>query len=354
MNQLGITQLDSLLNFTRLHLLVFTPQFKLAGLYPNHRSFLGWDTADLETFSFAENFLKPNHLDVTRFLGNFQQKDHLIKNYYWQNAEQQINGPFETYLRLKKQADQLQQIMAFVKITESADTIEISPAQKYKLFLAEPLPGLLHNLFSPLGTLSGRLELLKNKYSQLKDLDELLKMTRFIQSSLKNLGSKLMHEQQPLAIEIDLNQFLREELQFLTSDLFFKHQVKKSVKFLKESNIFWGVYSSLSGVLSEFYYFFRRFVLEDQEYQLQAELFQDQENIGFYLNFLGDFRIPADLNLRFPFELEGSASQITQQKIEGLDLIFLGHCLRENNGYLEIAGKKEMIKMRLLLPVTSA
>ncbi|OGB60629.1 MAG: hypothetical protein A2Y94_03230 [Caldithrix sp. RBG_13_44_9] len=354
MSQLGITQLDSLLNFTKLHLLVLTPQFKLVGHYPDHRSFLGWDEVDLETFSFEENFLKPNHLDITLFLGHFQPKDHLVKNYYWRDADQQISGPYETYIRLKKQAEQLKLIMAFVKIVEYPNKIEISPDQKYKLFLAEPLPGLLHNLFGPLGTLSGRLELLKSKNSQLKDLDELLKMTHFIQSSLKNLGYKLVHEKQPAAVEIDLNQFMREELQFLTSDLFFKHQVKKSVKFLKESKKFLGIYSSLSGILSEFYYFFRRFVFEDQEYQLQAEIFHDQENIGFYLNFLGDFHIPADLNLHFPFDLEGSASQIIQQKIEGLDLAFLGHCLRENDGYLEISGKKEMMKIRLLLPVTPA
>ncbi len=59
MNPLGITQLDSLLHFTQLHLLVLTPQFKLHGLYPNHRSFLGWDESDLENFRFEENFYSP-------------------------------------------------------------------------------------------------------------------------------------------------------------------------------------------------------------------------------------------------------------------------------------------------------
>jgi hypothetical protein len=354
MNRLGITQLDSLLNFTKLHLLVLTPQFKLIGLYPNHRSFLGWDEADLENFRFEENFLQPNQLNITRFLGHFQNKNNLVKNYYWRDADNQISGPYETYFRLKKQEDQLKTIMAFVKIQEYSDKIEIFPEQKYKLFLSESLPGLLHNLFGPLSTLSGQLELLKSKYSQLKDLDALLKMTHFIQAPLKNLGHKLIHEQQPGIGEIDLNLFLKEELQFLTSDLFFKHQVKRSVKFLKEPQIFSGSYSSLSGILSEFYYFFRRFVLEDQEYQLQAETFYEEENTGFYLNFLGDFQIPADLNLHFPFDLEGSANQINQQKIEGLDMGFLAYCLRKNEGYLEISARKEMMKMRLVLPFSSS
>ena len=353
MNQLGITQLDSLLNFTKLHLLVLTPQFRLRGLYPNHRSFLGWDEADLETFQFEENFLHPNQLDITRFLGLFQNKNYLIKNYYWRDVDKQISGPYETYFRLKKQDDQLKTIMAFVKIQGYSDKIEISPDQKYKLFLSEPLPGFLHNLFGPLGTLSGRLELLKSKYSQLKDLDELLKMTHSVQTTLKNLGYKLVHEQQPGLLEIDLNLFLKEELQFLTSDLFFKHQVRRSVKFLKEPKKFSGSYSSLSGILSEFYYFFRRFVLEDQEYQLQAETFYEDEKTGFYLNFLGNFQVPADLHLHFPFDLEGTASQIIQQKIDGLDMDFLVYCLRKNEGYLEISARKEMMKMRLLLSLSS-
>jgi hypothetical protein len=350
MNRLGITQLDSLLNFTKLHLLVLTPQFRLIGLYPNHRSFLGWDEADLETFRFEENFLQPNRLDVTRFFGHFQNKNYLVKNYYWRNAENQINGPYETYFRLKKQEDRLKSIMAFVRIQESLDKIEISPDQKYQLFLSASLPGLLHNIFGPLSTLSGQLELLKSKYSQLKDLDVLLKMTHAIHVPLKNLSYKLIHEQQLGMVEIDLNLFLKKELQFLTSDLFFKHQVKRSVKFLKEPKKLSGSYSSLSGILSEFYYFFRRFVLEDREYQLQAETFCEEEDTGFYLNFLGDFKIPADLNLHFPFDLEGSARQINQQKIEGLDTDFLAYCLRKNEGYLEISARKEMMKMRLLLP----
>jgi len=349
MNQLGITPLDSLLNFTQLHLLVLTPQLKLHGLYPNHRSFLGWDESDLESFQFEENFLKPNQLDLPSFLAHFQQKTHLIKSFYWRRADQNISGPFETYFRLKKHENHLQMIMAFVKVQDHLNKIEILPEQKHQLFIAQPLAGLLHNLFDPLSTVAGRLEVLRSKNSEIKELDEILKMTYHLQSTLKSLGEKLNREQYPYPVEIDLNLFLRDELQYLLFDPFFKHQVKRMIKYVKDAKKYKGSYASLSGILSEFYYFIRRFVIEDQEYQLQAEVFREDEKSGFYLNFLGDFRVPSDLDLRFPFEIEGFASQIAQQKIPGLDVPFLVYCLRKNAGYLEIAGKKEMMKMRLLL-----
>jgi len=80
MSQISVTQLDSLLNFSRLHMLIFTPKWKLAGLHPNHRSFLGWDENDFEAFRFNYNFLDPNNLDISTFLGHFQNKTYVTRN----------------------------------------------------------------------------------------------------------------------------------------------------------------------------------------------------------------------------------------------------------------------------------
>jgi hypothetical protein len=350
MSHLGITQLDSLLHFSGMHLLIFSAEWKLVELRPNHRTFLGWDEADFQAFRFEQNFLSPNSIELSEFLGHFQQKNYLIKNYYWRDANQHVNGPFETYFRLKKDHGLLKLAMAFIKIQAHSDKLEILPEDKHKLYLAEPLPGLIHNVFGPLGTISGRIEILKNKYPQYREFDELLKMTQRIQKSLKNVSYKMTNERQSQPVFIDLNEFLKEELIFLQSDLFFRHQVTRNVKFnphLPKGRTF---YASLSGILSEFYYFFRKFIFDDQEYLLQAETFSEERKIGFYLNFLGNFQVPQDLNIHFPFDLQGDAHWVARQQLEGLDIPFLAYCLTKNEGTLEISGRKDMMTLRFLFP----
>ena len=64
---------------------------------------------------FYENFLKPNSIDLAAFLGHFQQKNYVVKNYYWRDSEKRITGPFETYFRLRREDNHLKMIMAFIK-----------------------------------------------------------------------------------------------------------------------------------------------------------------------------------------------------------------------------------------------
>jgi len=350
MSHLSFTQLNSFLSFSKLHLLVFSPQWKLTGLHPNHRSFLGWDEGDFRSYLFEDNFLKPNALELSSFLGQFQQKNHLAKNYFWQDAEGHVNGPFETYFRLRRDDHHLQAIMAFVRLDHGSEKLEIDPEEKTKIFLAEPLPGLLQSLFRSLDSMFGRLEILKSKSAASDDFNELLNLTRRVQDSLKTLRYKVTHERQRKPVFVNLNEFIRQELQYLQSDHFFKQQVKVNVKMdhrIQKTSL---SYSALSGILGEFYYYLRGFVNEDGQYILQAETIMDCDRQGFHLNFLGDFRIPSELSVRFPIDLEGEARQIALQTIEGLDVVFLAHCLEKISGHLELSGRKDMMKLSLFFP----
>lgn len=350
MSHLSFTQLNSFLSFSKLHLLVFSPQWKLTGLHPNHRSFLGWDEGDFRSYLFEDNFLKPNALDLSSFLGQFQQKNHLAKNYFWRDAEGHVNGPFETYFRLRRDDHHLKTIMAFVRLDHGSEKLEIDPKEKSKIFLAEPLSGLLQNLSGPLDSMFERLEILKKKSNDTDDFNELIALTRQLQDSLKTLRYKVNNERQLKPVFINLNEFIRQELQFLQLDHFFKQRIKVNVKMdhrIQKTSL---TYTALSGILAEFYYYLRGFVCEDTQYTLQAETFLDYERQGFHLNFLGEFQIPPELSVRFPIDLEGEARQIALQTIEGLDVIYLAYCLEKISGHLELSGRKNMMKLNLIFP----
>lgn len=351
MNGFATSQLDMFLNFSELHLLVFSSQWKLVELHPSHRSFLGWEETTLESFSFGENFLKPNQLDLQEFLGHFNHKEYVIKNFYWRDINEQISGPYETYFRIKKERGVIKSLMAFIKLSEKTNKVEIAPQEKYHIFLSRLLPGLIHNLNGPLGTVTGRIELLSYKYQHIKEFEEMLKMGFKMQTILENISFKLVNERYFQPVEINLNRLLREEVNFLNCDLFFKHQVEKQEKYAPNIPQFQMYYLALSGVLSEFYHFTRRFVYEDQEYVCQLESFYERNRAGFFINFLGEFRIPDDLSVHFPLRLEGDATQISQQKLEGIDTAFLTFCLKLNQGKLQVSGRRELFSMRLEFPI---
>jgi hypothetical protein len=350
MNGLGTSHLDFFLTFSELHLLVFSSQWELLDLRPGHHHFLGWEEMSSRFFDFDKNFLIPNHLNIQKFLGYFSQSDFLVKNFYWRDVNEQTCGPFETYFRIKKENGKIKSLMAFVKISKKKSKVEIAPDDKYNIFLSRGLPGFIHNINGPLGTLSGRIELLKYKYPNIPELNEVLKMGFKIQEMLENLSFKLVNERHGNTLEINLNRLLREEIKFLESDLFLKHQIKIREKLSPNIPQFNMHYLSLSGILSESYHFFRHFVYEDQEYTMDVGSFYNGFNGGYSLKLYGDFRIPDHLNQHFPITLSGNAVNISQQNMNGIDSSFLAYCLNKNKGELLISGRREFFSMRLEFP----
>ncbi|GAB4338807.1 MAG: hypothetical protein Kow0037_23180 [Calditrichia bacterium] len=351
MNRMGASHLDVFLTFSDLNLLLISNDWKIQELKPGYRRFMGWDATTIRNFDFHRHFLAANELSLSEFLGHFNHQDFVVKNYFWRNMNGDVAGPYETFFKLKKEFGQIKSVMAFVKTSSRATRVEINPAQKYNLFLAQLLPGLIHNINGPLGTLLGRVELLQIKRPELKELSEVLKMGFRLQDMLENLTHKLVNERFGQPVEINLNRLLREEMKFLNADLFFKHQVELQEKYTNNIPQFRMHYLALSGVISECYHFFRNFVFEDQEYAMEVGSFLEGSSTGFYLNLMGEFRIPENLALRFPINITGDAVKIAQSRIEGIDTAFLAYCLQINKGFMKISGRKDMMTFRLEFPI---
>jgi signal transduction histidine kinase len=350
MNQYNPSHLDSLLKFSNMHLLIFSSRWKLLELHPNHRSFLGWEETDISAFEFQHSFLECNRMNLEEFLGHFQQRNFVSRNYYWRNTANEIVGPFETYFRMKKEKGLISNVMAFVRLTERPKWIEFPPDVKQKIFLSELLPELIHQILNPLGSMIGQIELLQRKSPESAEYKQLLKLSHQLKSILQNLTYKITHERENQLIEINVNQLIQEEIKFLNTDSFFKQQVDKNLKFNSDLPKCFTSYISLSGIINEFYQFFKKLSKEDQIYVLQVETNSEKDNIDIYFNILGDFQIPDDLNLRFPVQLQGYATQLTQQEIAGIDTVFLSYCLKKNNGYLEITGRRELLNLHINIP----
>ena len=351
MTGLSATQLDEFLAFSNLFLLQIQESGQLDFIRPQYRSFLGWNSTNLEYFRFEDHFLSPNQLTWGDFAALFDVSDFTTNVFLWKTNEDKLSAPLPTFWRKTQSEKGGVRYIAFVKNPEEMNQISIPIAYKKWIFQGRAYPGLIHNINGPLGTLTGRIELLQYKYPDIPELEEVLRVGFRLQNILENVSFKVVNEKAEELGKINLNRFLREEVTFLNSDLFFKHQVEKAQELSNNIPEFYAFYHFLSGIFQEIYFFFRRYVNEQREYVFIVKSFVNSQDIGFSFDFVGDFEPIGSHIPTLPFRYEGNFLTIARQSIPALDTRFLSHALRHIMGHMVIVGRPDEMKFRLTFPI---
>ena len=108
--------------------------------------------------------------------------------------------------------------------------------------------GFVHNISNPLTVISARAQLLQLKMPQNADFEKMVKQSKIIELMLNNLfyiSQNILEEELKL---ININELLKNELTFLLTDLFFKHNVGKNYQFYPNLPKTRGVYFHISTV----------------------------------------------------------------------------------------------------------
>jgi len=106
--------------------------------------------------------------------------------------------------------------------------------------------GVAHNINTPLMGVYGVAQLMKTKYPDQVEVDNILAQAERVHAIIQNMMWKSRQDQDKSAQELDLNQLLREELKFLEADLNYKHNVKKEFQFAPDLPPVVGVYHDYS------------------------------------------------------------------------------------------------------------
>jgi len=106
--------------------------------------------------------------------------------------------------------------------------------------------GIAHNIRNPLTVISMQAEMMKEKQPENKSLDPILSQAKEITRILDTMMIKCRKEQESDKTEIELNNLLKTELDFLETDLDFKHKIKKDYQFADNLPTVTGVYSDFS------------------------------------------------------------------------------------------------------------
>ncbi len=339
---------DILLSTGKMVLLQFNSQGKLESISPAGANFYGWIDSNLDKFNLTNHFLNQNEISAETFremLKSDSQKERLLS---WQTPDGETTPPLPvTWLRPGESGNE--GIAALVKLERNSAASKNDFMDKILQQQAHFLPGFIHNLNTPLGTMFGRAELLRFKYPDLADLGEIIDTGYQLQQTISGFNKKINRERYQETIDISINQFLEESKTHLRSDLFFKHHVECQLNLSDELPPYSGSYAALSGLFMEAYLFLHRFVDEDKNYQGSVRSSTEAGTILIDFEITGE---SANLpNGAGKITLEtGKANKPNDDAAEyGLDLNFFHTCLTHLPGKLSLDLGEENLSFQISL-----
>lgn len=341
---------EKLLSFGNFAMLRFSTSGKLLDIRPHEATFWGWHIRNMYTFDISEHFLAPNNLTAAKFKELLKTSSKKPVPLKWKNPEGEVSPPANVLWMRRTSQEEGDSLLAVIKKDDMQENKAGFTDRKY-YYQSLYLPGFIHNINGPLGTMFGRAELLKFKHPEMKDLDEVISVGYRLQGIINNFSTKINQERHQEKIAIHLNRFLSEESTFLQSDLFFKHHVTCQESFANNLPEFHGEYAALSGLFSECYRFFRQFVNEEKHYKFFVKSTYNQPNAGFSVGFDGEFSIEANPGLKLPFTAAGDANGIRKVDCPGLDTDFIGKCMASLGGKFALSGEKTLLTYRYEFPL---
>jgi len=106
--------------------------------------------------------------------------------------------------------------------------------------------GIAHNLNTPISVILSNAELLQLKHSDSAELDKIIRQTDRMTEIINGLLTKSKQEQIQNPQELNINELVENELEFLNSNLEFKHNIEKEYKFASNLPEITGAYSDFS------------------------------------------------------------------------------------------------------------
>lgn len=317
---------DILLSAGKMVLLQFTPQGKLENISPAGTSFFGWENSNLDKFNLNNHLLNKNKIsaaDFRKILKSDSQKERLLT---WQTPDGGETPPLPvSWLRPGESGNE--GIAALVKLQDHSAANKNNFMEKIFQQQAHFLPGFIHNLNTPLGTMFGRAELLRFKHPELPDLGDIIDTGYQLQQTISGFNKKINRERYQETMDISINQFLEESNAHLRSDLFFKHHVECQLDLPNDIPPYSGNYAALSGLFMEGYLVLRRFLDEEKNYQGAIRSDVKDGEISIVFNISGEVTNLPDGPEKISIETGRISEPNNDLEKYSLDLNFLHTCL---------------------------
>ena len=139
--------------------------------------------------------------------------------------------------------------------------------------------GLAHNLQSPLTAIKGYAQLIQVDRGEIEEVRLILKEVEEIQKITHNLMIRTRALQDNSIKPVFLNDLIRNELEFLQTQMLFKHTIQKHVQLDPELPVITGIYSELSQIVFNLLFNSIQAMTDSPEKNLYIETRHDDESV---------------------------------------------------------------------------
>ena len=200
--------------------------------------------------------------------------------------------------------------------------------------------GLAHNLKTPLGGIKGYAQLLKMDYEHLEELDMIVTEVDVIESIINNLTLKSRKDHQKKEELLNLNTVLTIELEFLASNMFFKHQVTKEIDLDENLPPVFGLYAHFSQAITNIIQNALDAMYDAEEKVLKVQTRHDEKYVYIEIKDSGH-GIPEEIREKV-FEVFFTTKPTSQDRKgnepfgTGLGLASANYFIRQYGGKIEV------------------
>ncbi|QTA91872.1 Two component system response receiver/histidine kinase [Desulfonema magnum] len=153
---------------------------------------------------------------------------------YNAGADDYISKPFDkeellakvrVFMRLKSVEDQLQELNETLNEQVRVRTRQLIDAEKMAV-IGRYAAGIVHNLNNPLQAIMGSAQLLAMKYPDNRNIMILRKAAVQMKHIISTILTTSRRESKAEFLDIDLNEVLKDQIELLRSNPFFKHEIQ--------------------------------------------------------------------------------------------------------------------------------
>ncbi len=158
--------------------------------------------------------------------------------------EEELLAKVRVFMRLKSVEDQLQNLNDKLNEQIRVRSKQLLNAEKMAA-IGKYAAGIVHNLNNPLQAIMGCAQLFAMKDPHDKDIMIIRKAADEMQNIITSILKTSQKESREDLVDIDLNQVLRDQVELLRADQFFKHHIQTEIN-LNALPLYPGIYHHFS------------------------------------------------------------------------------------------------------------
>lgn len=295
----------------------------------------------LRIFEIRENPINQSITEIIPLNTNLFKKDHKI---IFNDLEMWVEG-LKKYVSITLQYLEISEQSVFIgmvsditvqrQLKESKKSLEMELIRINRLAeLGKRIQGIVHNLNSPMNSILGYAQFIKEDYPENTDIEKIIASAKSMSQTIKGLLTKIKKDALASPDLVNLNDFIKLEIDNYKHHLFFKNEVKLELELAEKLPPLLCTYGDLSQVFNVIFNNAIDAMVNSETKKIAVHTFKEEEYIGFEIIDSG-CGISKD-NISKIFEPNFTTKELSFSGGFGLGLAIANSIVKKIQGKIEV------------------